>query len=150
MTTTTDIDNVNGSDEVDEDLTEGIFPAQPTTVEIPSREFKPWHKPRKHLIRIHQWQTEIGNLIKEVNFDDRPLRYISLPGDDFLDVRTLYELCKSRNLLLRFLGFNDTADTNAKNPLADPTVNEMVSLDWVDDRSLLTPDRFENLYISDF
>jgi len=132
-----------------ESLIEGIFPTQPTRVRIPTRDFKPWHKPRKQLIRIHQWQSEINSLIEKINFDGRPLRYISLPGDDFLDVRTLYSVCENHNLQLRFLGFNDRANPDIQNPLVDPTVNEITSLRLIDERSLLAPDRFENLYRSE-
>lgn len=145
---TTNIENFNNLDEPDEDLIEGIFPTIPTKVSVPRREFKPWHKPRKHLIRVHQWQAEINNLVREINFDGRPLRYISLPGDDFLDVRTVYELCESNDLRLRFLGFNDTALVDSENTLADPAFNEMVSLPLVDEKSTLAPDKFENLYLA--
>jgi hypothetical protein len=144
---TTSIKNSGGPDRINENLTDGILPPKPTKVKVPSREFKPWHKPRKHLIRIHQWQAEISNLIEEIEFDGRPLRYISLPGEDFLDVRTLHEVCESYNLPLRFLGFNDTADYNTDNTLVDPTVNEIVNLQWVDEKSRLAPDKFENLHI---
>lgn len=70
------------------------------------RPFKPWHKPRKQFIRRFQWKKEAEQLISKLNFnEDRPLRYLCLPGEDMLDIRVLHNVCKSKNIKLKYLGF---------------------------------------------
>ena len=94
-----------------ESLVDGIYPEVPRHEEE-KREFSSWHKPRKQWIRKYQWLHEIGILLKGIKFrDDRPLKYLSLPGDDLLDVRVLHELCVRQKLSLRYLGFS-TKDPN--------------------------------------
>lgn len=74
---------------------------------IPKKEWKPWHMPRKQLIRLRQWNVQISRLIDELNLVDRPLRYLSLPGEDFLDIRVVSELCKRKSIQLKCLGFDN-------------------------------------------
>jgi hypothetical protein len=73
------------------------------------RKFKPWHKPRKQWVRRHQWHSEVVRLIDESHFADdaRIFRYLSMPGEDLLDVRVLREACEAAGLKLRFTGLND-------------------------------------------
>lgn len=87
--------------------------ATPSRPDAPSlglaREFKPWHKPRKQWIRRHQWHSEAARLIAESHFaaDARIFRYLSMPGEDLLDVRVLREACEAAGLDLRFTGLNN-------------------------------------------
>lgn len=100
--------------ETEEALHDEIF--QSTTPEhvlsgkrykIPKKEWKPWHMPRKEWIRLRQWNVQIGHLINELNLVDRPLRYLSLPGEDFLDIRVVRELCERKCVQLKCLGFDN-------------------------------------------
>lgn len=84
---------------------EHVFPRKSRT--IPKKTWKPWHKPRKQLIRSQQWCTQIGQLIDELDLVDRPLRYLSLPGEDLLDIRVIRSLCERKNVQLHCLGFDD-------------------------------------------
>src|SRR4051794_36275087 len=81
------------------------------------RDFKSWHRVRKQFIRERQWNHEIFHLAqrlrrelhrKETNWGgetesettlteipesvriDRPLRFLTLPGEELLDVRSLW------------------------------------------------------------
>jgi len=74
---------------------------------IPKKTWKSWHRPRKQWIRLRQWNVQIGQLINELNLVDRPLRYLSLPGQDFLDIRVVRELCGRKNVQLHCLGFDN-------------------------------------------
>ncbi|MGD0785562.1 MAG: hypothetical protein ABR969_07090 [Sedimentisphaerales bacterium] len=76
------------------------------------KEFKPWHKPRKQWVRYEQWNAEVARLIDDLHISDRPLRYLSLPGDDLLDIRTLSELCEQKSVPLKCLGFNNGLPAN--------------------------------------
>lgn len=73
------------------------------------REFQPWHRPRKQYVRSFQWSRELGFLARDLGLDSE-LRYLTLPGNDLLDIRHLAEsVCTPRGLRLRYLGFNTAA-----------------------------------------
>jgi len=83
-----------------------------------SAKFEPWHRPRKQYVRYNQWYAEVDYLARDVGVNDGELRYLTLPGDDFLDVRLfLTSLCEKRNLQLRYLGFNTAAQPMAEGQL---------------------------------
>jgi len=86
---------------------------------IPKKTWKPWHMPRKQWIRSLQWNAQIGQLIKELDLVDRPLRYLSLPGEDLLDIRVIRELCEKKRIKLRFLGF----DNGSYSPGSETEIN---------------------------
>lgn len=127
-----------------DDLVDDIFSYPKLVTPELKKEFKPWHKPRKQWLRLNQWKAEIRELVKALDLVDRPLKYISLPGDDFLDIRVIYDLCEQTQLKLRFLGFNETWDEAQFN--ADPAYNEISSLEYIDNRSRLVPDSFESIF----
>ncbi|MBR2922016.1 MAG: hypothetical protein IKC10_01705 [Alphaproteobacteria bacterium] len=52
--------------------------------------FQPWHKPRKHWIRIHQWCSCVQELLAREEFSDiSVLNYFGMPGEDCLDIQTI-------------------------------------------------------------
>jgi hypothetical protein len=111
------------------------------------KEFSAWHRPRKQYVREEQWCAAIGNLIDNIDFDGRSLRYIGLPGNELFDLRTIHELiCKPRGLRLRFLGFNNASgvDDDDGFELNLSTV-EVKDLDRVDGVSKVMPDDFKAL-----
>jgi hypothetical protein len=111
----------------------------------PKDKFFPWHKPRKHWIRRNQWQTEAAHLIAALNLSDkrRPLSYLSLPGPDMLDVRTMQQVCSSSGAELRFVGFMDggVADQTELNISLD----EVMRLDGIDQGSTVILDPLQSL-----
>lgn len=114
--------------------------------QLAAKEFQPWHRPRKQWVRVKQWKREIQRLVDALNLTDRPLTYLSLPGDDLLDVRVVCEVCEHKKIKLRFLGFNSPlskdASANAERSLS---IAEIVSLPFVDDNSLVICDRLESI-----
>lgn len=112
-----------------------------------NKKFSAWHRPRKQYVREEQWCTAIDNLIENIEFDGRSLRYIGLPGNELFDLRTIHELiCKPRGLRLRFLGFNNASgiDDDDSFELSLSTV-EVMELDRVDGVSKVMPDDFKAL-----
>ncbi|MDQ1068802.1 PP_RS20740 family protein [Streptomyces canus] len=82
------------------------------------REFKPWHRPRKQYVRRAQWSREIGFLARDLNLSQGELRYLTLPGNDLLDIRHIADtVCLRHEVTLRYLGF----DTAAMPQSADQT-----------------------------
>ena len=108
------------TDYTENDLIDGIAP---TTIEhaspIEKKKFSGWHKPRKQWVRRNQWRNQIESLIPRLKLDGRPLRYLSLPGEDMLDIRLIADLCKSNGLQLKCLGY----DEEARNRTSQTEVN---------------------------
>lgn len=129
----------------DEFLEEIYEPVQPVLEDLRGREFKPWHKPRKHYLRVHQWCALIRALIKELHYTNGSvLRYLGLPGEDFLDIRTLAGVCDRAEVKLRYLGFDVTADL-ADEYEVNLSKHEISQLEFVDPQSVLVKERVERI-----
>ena len=138
---------MNDQSQDQDDLTTGIFGvteyAQPRTT---SKEFKPWHKPRKQFVRRKQWLALLEHLYENRGSRD-PLCYLGLPGTDLIDLRYLYEqLCRKNERPLRFLGFNTEAqpDSPAQVEL-NISLDEVSRLPNVDEQSVVLPDDFRRI-----
>jgi len=94
----------------DDDFNSSVLPPEPKPMAAPEPlEFKPWHKPRKQYVRTEQWLKHVKGVVEKLgpqNFSDgEPLRYMTLPGPDLLDIRLIAEFCSSRSIKLRYTGF---------------------------------------------
>lgn len=115
---------------------------------VSRRDFKPWHKPRKHYVRTKQWQHELEWIIAQRQ-EDLPVRYLGLPGADLLDIRHLYNSSVANSIAsgFQFLGF----DSGAVSPEGTSVDQQNVGLRSLRDRptvsrdSIVLPDRFEAL-----
>ncbi len=144
-----DVDNAFGSFGDDEGLLAGVAPKVTihTSPQLKT-EFAPWHKPRKQWIRDKQWGRLTVALINRLGLKDsgRSLSYLSLPGVDLLDVRSLETVLIENKVKLNFLGLNfidkDEAEARAEQALS---LNEVRSLDFVDNDSNVINERFEDL-----
>lgn len=110
----------------------------------PKKDFLPWHKPRKQFVRHFQWCTQVNLLLDEIFPDDGILKYLGLPGVDLLDLRHFHaEICKPKDIRLRFLGFNSGASPQSKaHTELNISLGEVCSLDMIDVRSVVMPDDF--------
>jgi len=127
-----------------DDLVAGIYQGkiQPTLEAGARTEFKPWHKPRKHFVRLHQWCHETRQLLKILGpAEGGELRYLGLPGDDLLDIRVLKGVCQKEKLALRYLGF-DSSLASAQLNLSRHEVN---SDEFIHPSSVVISDRLEGL-----
>lgn len=109
-----------------------------------AKEFLPWHRPRKQFIRHYQWCEQIGRMLDDAPPTDATLKYLGLPGVDLLDLRHFHAtLCETRNIWLRFLGFNSSArpSSSAQTEL-NISLDEVTRLQYVDRRSLVIGDNF--------
>ncbi|MHA4870215.1 PP_RS20740 family protein [Duganella sp. PWIR1] len=111
------------------------------------KEFSAWHRPRKQFVREEQWCSAISTLIESIDFDERSLRYIGLPGNELFDLRTIHELiCKPNNLRMRFLGFNNASGVEDDDGFElELSTVEVKELDRVDGQSKVMPDDFRSL-----
>lgn len=137
---------------VGDDFVKGIAPTTAPKNLLPSKhDFKPWHKPRKHWIRINQWCAETINLIKQLkNRDNKVLTYLSLPGPDMLDIRAIHDECFRLGYKVKYLGFNDPAvEVDNEQTELNISRNELANLPGIHPDSLIVPDRFEAIASTD-
>lgn len=134
----------------DDDFVNGIAPTTAPKNLTPSEQglkhdFKPWHKPRKHWIRINQWCVETAELIKRFKArDNKVLTYLSLPGPDMLDIRALHDKCNTLGYSVKYLGFNDPGvEIDNEQTELNISRNELANLPGIHSDSLIVPDRFE-------
>lgn len=115
--------------------TSAIFP---TTAYEPAQrrsrqQFKPWHRPRKQLVRRQQW-LQLTQSLLDVLPNSAGLNYLGLPGTDLLDLRAFHsDLCSAREL--RFLGFSTGARDEGEQLNLAVSLQEVKALTNVDQRS---------------
>jgi hypothetical protein len=138
--------DTNGYDEAPaEDTERGLSPVH---AEIPSvkREFQRWHHPRKQWVRVQQWCSASRRLIKELGLPNgEPFRYLTLPGDELLDIRALSDVCARENIKLRFLGFNSVGPQTPAQIELNISQNEVRSHAAVDSLSRVLEKRLETV-----
>lgn len=109
-----------------------------------AKDFLPWHRPRKQYVRHHQWCHEIIQMIADTPPVDGVLKYLGLPGVDLLDLRHFHAaVCVNKNVKLRFLGFNSSAQPASKTHTElNISLDEVWRLTHVDPRSDVIGDNF--------
>ena len=135
--------NSNGHDfaetsnnQVKDDLISSAYSPIPTEVVETEKKklFRPWHLPRKHYCRLTQWSRHTQRLQKELKISkptqERPLRYLTLPGDELLDIRQLAQVMKNEGIKMQFLGFNTALD-KSRSVEADLSFSEVRQLEGI-------------------
>ncbi|MDV7220142.1 PP_RS20740 family protein [Streptomyces prunicolor] len=142
-------EEVAGSDGA-EDL-EALIGAGPLDFpEKAVREFRPWHRPRKQYVRRVQWSHEIWNLTTDLmraNGELHEFRYLTLPGNDLLDIRHIAEtICSPRQMKLRYLGFNSAAiPTSADQAALNGIEFSTIRTNWIESESQVFPGDFRRV-----
>lgn len=159
-------------DDVEESLEDLVSDALPPVVDdralpLDLNKLFPWHRPRKQKVREHQWvrltksyitrMKERGDLlpIQVVGSDGRTihqapeLRYLTLPGLDYLDVRMLGEAANGDGCRLTAVGFLDGASQTRV--LARARVREvgLVQSGYITDQSITLPRQLESVCSAD-
>lgn len=147
----------------------------PQHIAPPRIEFEPWHKVRKQFIRERQWNELIVRMVKrylnsELQHEyvdwsleeessaaegasevpesiriDRPLRCLVIPGDDLLDIRSLWNVLRPHQCFIRYLGFNQGQGSEEPGTRVHVANNEVTSLERVVRDSLVLRDRFQSI-----
>ncbi len=76
---------------------------------------------------------------------DRPLRCLVIPGDDLLDLRSLWNDLRSHRCYIRYLGFNQAQGSGQPGTRVHVANNEVTSLEGVLPDSLVLQDRFQSI-----
>jgi len=134
-------------DEFDDELLVGRVSRRPTVEEPPQKIFKPWHRPRKQWIRRYQWHDGLLEMVRDTHFpdDSRIVRYLSLPGEDLLDVRVLREACEQAGADLRFTGLNSVRRNSADDIQLNIAESDVRGLPWIHSGSTILRERFESI-----
>lgn len=121
--------------EADGSLANDIFGVSEYIPESPKKKnFLPWHRPRKQYVRESQWCEEILKMVDEVLPENNVLKYLGLPGDDLFDIRYFHkQICKQKNLKIKFLGFNTSVTATSSNKAEfNISLDEVNKLPYVD------------------
>ena len=115
------------------------------------KQFQPWHKPRKQWVRNHVLVQNIRELADKLVFPaDSPFfRYLSLPGDDLLDIRLLAPVLHRRGLILNYVGFNSVGKNSDRELRLSLAENEVRNLAGVYRDSKIYRDRIEHVGFRD-
>lgn len=135
---------INGLQPEDENLADGIVDVGVYEAPLPSKkDFLPWHRPRKQVVRALQWRDQIARLLDDAPRADGALKYLGLPGVDLLDLRYFHEeICAARGLKLKFLGFNTALAAIGTQTELNISLDEVRRLEGVDQRSDVIGDDF--------
>lgn len=106
-------------------------------------DFQPWHRPRKHYVRRHQWVPTLEDVLAGRDAGEG-IRYLGLPGTDLLDLRYIHErVCVPQGRRLRFVGFDTGATTGSAAHVSQQASLQQVKLSpLVHDESDVFPDDF--------
>lgn len=124
------------NDQVDDDLVSSAYSTISTELvdEREKKPFQPWHLPRKHYCRLKQWAHHTQKFQKDLKISnpaqERPLRYLTLPGDELLDIRVLAKVMKKAGIRMQFLGFN-TASDKLRSAESDVSFSEVRQLEGI-------------------
>lgn len=138
------------------DLADDIIPDElPRHGDVPRDTFFPWHKVRKQFVRQNQWNKLAVRMVEEEWQQDleqvdagtvtlaNPLRCLVIPGDDLLDIRSLYKALKNHKCAVRYLGFHEGQGSNELGTRVHIANNAVTSLEMVARDSQVIRDRFQ-------
>ena len=145
------------SDASNPEIQDEVLPEEPDELAVPVKldRLQPWHRPRKQFIRKKLWIDFSKRLIrKEKNLPGLPIpavgkpevRYLTLPGIDYLDVRMLADLCSEQDCYLTSVGFL-SGDENTNPDIARAKVREfdLISTNIITGSSVTYYRRFEEI-----
>ncbi len=157
-----------------DDIGEGGLPQHLIPPVALRADFKPWHRIRKQFIREKQWNHEIYHLAQRLRRElqqaenewgasitaaqenlnvavpeslrvERPLRCLMLPGDDLLDIRSMWQCLESEGCFLRFLGFNNSLGSDEQKRQMVIRESAVTQLAKVCKSSHVTADKFQDI-----
>lgn len=142
--------------ESDQQIADDVLPviADDLAVPVELNQLMPWHRPRKQFIRERQWIYFSERLINEQkNTPSLPIppqgvpevRYLTLPGTDYLDVRLLGELCLRLDCCLTSTGFLAGGETNPYVARAKVREGALIEAGYITDKSYTFRRRLEDV-----
>ena len=144
------------ADETDRQIAAEVLPPSVTEPAVPITQdsLPPWHTARKQFVREKQLILLSRRLIRRArgrpSLPETPgsvpeVRYLTLPGRDFVDVSLLSQLCEELNCCLTSTGFQSGGEGNAIVARAQLREKSMIDAGQITDRSHTFSRRFENI-----
>jgi hypothetical protein len=132
--------------DTDEQIADDVLPPSVEQIAVPIdlNAVFPWHRPRKQFVRREQWVKLSDRLIEKVlgtpalpvQLDGRyEVKYLTLPGLDYLDVEMVAQKAKARNCVLTSIGFLENSVGNAASARAELRQESLVKSGTISDRS---------------
>jgi hypothetical protein len=150
------------------DIADGIIQENlPEHIAPPRTEFLAWHRVRKQYIRHHQWNelakrnvngkwrpdlqkiSASAGQAQSTMLVTHPLRCLVIPGDDLLDLRSLWTEINPLDCFIRYLGFNEGFGSNEPGTRVHVANNAVTSLTGVISDSQVLKDRFQSIAQTD-
>ena len=144
------------SDESDRLIADDVLPTQIDDLAVPielNTRF-PWHRPRKQFVRQHQWldlsrcliDSEKGEPgLPQPRSGNPEVRYLTLPGIDYLDVRQLADVCREVGCRLTATGFQSGGEGNRHVARAQLREKSLIDAGHISDYSHTFTGRFEEI-----
>lgn len=140
----------------DREMADDVLPAEIDEMAVPMEldRLFPWHKPRKQLVREEQWVHLSRRLIEKEKGrpglrgepDDKPeVRFLTLPGIDYLDVRQIADACRESGCRLTSIGFQEQREGNRYVARAKVREQSLVDAKHITGKSYTFPRRFEEI-----
>lgn len=143
-------------DESEQSIVDSVLPQEVEQLAKPrklDRTFA-WHRPRKQFIRERQWlaysTTLIGKLkgtpaLPEQLGGKFEVKYLSLPGIDYLDVELLADCCRELGCVLTNTGYLGTQEDNPTKARAQFREQALIDSDQITIRSQTFSRRLEEI-----
>lgn len=143
-------------DELDRPIADEVLPAQIDDLAVPVKldKLSPWHRPRKQLVREEQWMRLSRRLIEREKGrpglpsppnTDPEVRFLTLPGIDYLDVRQLADVCRELGCSLTSTGFQSGGERNPYVARAQLREKSLIDAKHITSRSHTFPRKFEDI-----
>lgn len=140
----------------DPPIIEGVLPVSVEELAVPVKltSLLPWHRGRKQLVRENQWLRFSRQLIER--HKDRPgffqpgesgrdVRYLTLPGIDYLDVRQLADVCRGLGTSLTSTGFQSGSESNPYVARAQVREKSLIDDGYISPQSYTFPRQFQEI-----
>ena len=142
--------------EEDSQIVEDVLPLPTDELAVPVELNKrlPWHLPRKQFIRENQWlyfakrliEREKGTPGLQVLDQAKPeVRYLTLPGIDYLDARIIGHACNELQCKLTTTGFLVGKENDPYIARAKMREQALIDSGYISDKSFTQPSLFEDL-----
>lgn len=137
-------------------IVDDVLPAQIDELAVPVElnELSPWHRPRKQLVREEQWiyfsrrliEGEKGSPgLRKPPIGEPEVRYLTLPGIDYIDVRQLADLCREVGCCLTSIGFQSGGEKNTYVARAQLREKSLIDAGYITSDSYTYPRRLEEI-----
>lgn len=137
--------------DVEGNLADDALPPEVSELAVPVtlNRLYPWHRPRKQFVRENQWVLYAKRLLVKLNAGKvggpKEIRYLTLPGIDYLDVRMLGEACKEVSCELISTSFLAAQEGNPVRARAQFREESLKQAGHLSDNSVTLPSRLEEV-----